>query len=243
MSHESLPLPELPNRLLETVQAERPQERLEREGAGALSDTELLAMLLRSGTQGMDVLSLAARLIEEAGSLAGLTEWLEDDFRRFKGVGRVKALQLLTVMEVAKRILRQSQGDSPRIESGERAAAYLAPLALGLRVEKFWVLSLNARRHLIRCRELSSGTLEGTLAHPREVFRIGIRDGASALVVAHNHPSGDPTASPTDLQLTAKLRDASRVVDIPLLDHVILGTKTADPLQRGYYSFRELGLI
>jgi len=243
MSPESLPLPELPNRLRGTALGERPQERLEREGASALSDTELLAMLLRSGTRGMDVLSLAARLIEEAGSLAGLTEWLEDDFRRFKGVGRVKALQLLTVMEVAKRILRQSQGESPHIESGERAAAYLAPLAVGLRVEKFWVLSLNARRHLIRCRELSSGTLEGTLSHPREIFRIGIRDGASALVVAHNHPSGDPTASSEDLRLTVKLREASSVVDIPLLDHIILGTKTADPLQRGYYSFRELGLI
>jgi len=243
MSAELPASPQLPNRLRGTAVAERPQERLEREGAAALSDTELLAMLLRSGTQGMDVLSLAARLIEEAGSLAGLTEWLEDDFRRFKGVGRVKALQLLTVMEVAKRILRQSHGVSPRIESGERAAAYLAPLSVGLRVEKFWVLSLNARQHLIRCRELSSGTLQGTLAHPREIFRIAIRDGASALVVAHNHPSGDPTASSEDLRLTRQLSEAARAVEIPLLDHVILGTKTADPLQRGYYSFRELGLI
>jgi len=243
MNPEPLPAPHLPNRLRGTALTERPQERLEREGAAALSDTELLAMLLRSGTQGMDVLSLAARLIEEAGSLAGLTEWLEDDFRRFKGVGRVKALQLLTVMEVAKRILRQSHGISPRIESGEAAAAYLAPLALGLRVEKFWLLSLNARRHLIRCRELSSGTVAGTLVHPREIFRIAIRDGATAIVVAHNHPSGDPTASSEDLRLTVQLAQAARVVEIPLLDHVILGTKTADPLQRGYYSFRELGLI
>jgi len=243
MNPEPPPFPQLPNRLRGTVAEERPQERLEREGAAALSDTELLAMLLRSGTQGMDVLSLAARLIEEAGSLAGLTEWLEDDFRRFKGVGRVKALQLLTVMEVAKRILRQSHGISPRIESAERAAAYLAPLAVGLRVEKFWVLSLNARQHLIRCRELSSGTSQGTPAHPREIFRIGIRDGASAIVVAHNHPSGDPTASPEDLRLTSQLSEAARALEIPLLDHVILGTKTADPLQRGYYSFRELGLI
>jgi len=235
--------PQLPNRLRSTAAAERPQERLEREGAAALSDTELLAMLLRSGTQGLDVLSLAAQLIEEAGSLAGLTEWLEDDFRRFKGVGRVKALQLLTVMEVAKRILRQAQGHSPLIESGARAAEYLAPLALGLRVEKLWVLSLTVRRHLIRCRELSSGTLEGTLAHPREIFRMAIRDGASALVVGHNHPSGDPTASPQDLTFTRQLCAAARAVDIPLLDHVIIGTKTADPLQRGYYSFRELGLV
>ncbi|KXU36688.1 hypothetical protein AXK11_03795 [Cephaloticoccus primus] len=226
-----------------TAAEERPQERLEREGAAALSDTELLAMLLRSGTQGMDVLSLSARLIKEAGSLAGLTEWLEDDFRAFKGIGRVKALQLLTVMEVAKRILRQSQGQAPLIDSGERAAAYLAPLTVGLRVEKFWVLSLNARRHLIRCRELSSGTQSGTQVHPREIFRIAIRDGASALVCAHNHPSGDPSASKEDLRFTRQLCEAARAVGIPLLDHIIMGTKTSDPLQRGYYSFRELGLI
>ena len=121
----------------ELAVGERPQERLEKHGAAALSDTELLAMLLRSGTRGQDVLTLATRLIAEAGSLAGLIAWKEADFRRLKGIGRVKALQLVTVMEIARRVLSQQAGDAPLLESADLVAAYFAPIATGLPVEKF----------------------------------------------------------------------------------------------------------
>lgn len=237
------PAPYPENRLRETAVSERPQERMERDGAAALSDTELLAMLLRSGTRGWDVLSLATRLIQEAGSLAGLTRWQEDDFRRHKGIGHIKALQLLAVMEVAKRVLRQQQGEAPLLNDAELVAGYLAPLAVGLSVEKLWVLSLNRRNHLIKCREVTSGTATTALAHPREVFRAAIRDGAAAVICAHNHPSGDPAPSAADVQVTRQLREASRTLDIALMDHVIVGRPAADPLQRGYYSFREAGLV
>jgi DNA repair protein RadC len=238
---EPVPYPE--NRLRDTAVAERPQERLERDGAGALSDTELLAMLLRSGTRGMDVLSLAGRLVNNAGSLAGLTQWHEEDFRRYKGIGRIKALQLLTAMEVAKRVLRQQQGESPLLNDAALVAGYLAPLTVGLNVEKFWVLSLNRKNRLIKCREVTSGTATSALAHPREVFRNAIRDGAAAVIYAHNHPSGDPAPSAADVQVTRQLREASRTLDILLLDHVVVGRQAADPLQHGYYSFRDAGLI
>lgn len=238
---EPVPYPE--NRLRETALGERPQERLVQFGAGALSDTELLAMLLRSGTRGMDVLSLAARLVQDAGSLAGLTLWHEDDFRRYKGIGHVKALQLVTVLEIAKRILRQQQSESPLLNDAALVASYLTPLTLGLQVEKFWVLSLSRRNHLLKCRELTSGTATATLAHPREVFRVAIRDGAAAVICAHNHPSGDPVPSAADVQVTRQLRDAARTLDINFMDHVIVGRAAVDPLQRGYYSFREAGLV
>lgn len=222
---------------------DRPQERLEQFGAGALSDTELIAMLLRSGTRGQDVLTLATRLIAEAGSLAGLISWKEADFRRWKGIGRIKALQLVTVMEIARRVVSQQQGESPVLNRADLVAAHLLAPAHGLNVEKFWVLCLNRKNRLLRRVEVTSGTATSALAHPREVFREAIREAASAVICAHNHPSGDPAPSAADVQLTRQLREAARAVDIDLLDHVIVGRPSADPLGRGYYSFREAGLL
>lgn len=232
-----------PNRLRETALAERPQERLEKFGAGALSDAELLAMLLRSGTRGHDVLTLATRLVHEAGSLAGLIAWGEDDFRKLKGIGKVKALQLVTVMEVARRVVGQQGGEEPLLSRADLIAAHLQPLAAGLKVEKFWVLCLNRKQRLTKRVEISSGGAHTALAHPREVFRVAVREAASSIACAHNHPSGDPAPSAPDMQVTKLLREAARTVDIPILDHVILGRVAADPIGRGYYSFREAGLL
>jgi DNA repair protein RadC len=240
-----VPVPEYPvaNRLRETAVAERPQERLVKFGAGALSDTELLAMLLRSGTRGCDVITLASRLISEAGSLAGLIAWREDDFRRLKGIGRVKALQLVTVMEVARRVVGQQAGDEPLLGRAELVQAYLQPFASGLDVEKFWVLCLNRKNRLIKRVEVTSGTATAALAHPREVFRAAVRESASSIVCAHNHPSGDPAPSAPDMHVTRLLREAARAVDIALLDHVIVGRSSSDPVGKGYFSFREAGLL
>ncbi len=237
------PSPYPANRLRTMPLGERPQERLERLGAGALSDTELLAMLLRSGTRGQDVITLSSRLIAEAGSLAGLLAWHEADFRSLRGIGRVKALQLVAVMEVARRAVGLPQCESPVLNRADLIASHLNPVASGLEVEKFWVLSLNRRNRLRKRVEVSSGTATAALAHPREVFRSAIREAASAVVCVHNHPSGDPSPSAADIQLTRQLREAAAAVDIPLLDHVIIGRRGADPLGRGYYSFREAGLL
>lgn len=233
----------LANRLRDTAAGERPQERLEKHGAGALSDTELLAMLLRSGTRGQDVLTLASRLVSEAGSLSGLITWQAEDFRKLKGIGRVKALQLVTVMEVARRVLGQQAGEAPLLNRPDLILNYFQPITAGLEVEKFWVLCLNRRNRLIKCAEISSGIATSTLAHPREVFRAAIREAATAIVCVHNHPSGDPAPSNPDVQLTRQLREAARAVDIDLLDHVILGRAGADPAGRGYFSFRVAGML
>jgi DNA repair protein RadC len=231
------------NRLRATALCERPQERLQKFGPGALSDTELIALLLRSGTKGQDVLTIAGRLVSEAGSISGLTRWSEADFRRLKGIGRVKALQLVTAIEVARRALGHPSGEAPLLARADLVATYLQPVVSGLEVEKLWVLCLNRKNRLIKRVEATSGTATSALAHPREVFRTAIREAASAIVCAHNHPSGDPSPSSADLQITNLLREAGRTVEIALLDHVIIGRAGADPLGRGYYSFREAGLI
>lgn len=222
---------------------ERPQERLEKLGAAALSDCELLAMLLRSGTRGQDVLTLASRLISDAGSLSALLAWHEADYRSLRGIGRVKALQLVAAMEVARRAIRLPAAESPVLNRADLIAAHLESVTSGIEVEKFWVLCLNRRNRLRKTVEVTSGTATAALAHPREVFRSAIREASAAVVCAHNHPSGDPSPSAADIQLTRQLREAAAAVDIPLLDHVIIGRRGADPLGRGYYSFREAGLL
>ena len=222
---------------------ERPQERLEKQGATALSDTELLAMLLRSGSKGGDVLSLSARLIAEAQSLAGLLTWSKEDFCRLKGIGKIKALQLITVMEVARRILSHNEERPLPFDSPDCVYRYFLPIAAGLEVEKFWVMCLNRKNHLIRHFEITSGTASNSLVHPREVFREAIRLSASSIIAIHNHPSGDPSPSAADIKITRQLKKASAVVEIELLDHIILGTANRDPSDRGYYSFSDSGIL
>lgn len=237
----SAPYPAL--RVKDLAVQDRPQERLQKLGPAALSDTELLAMLLRSGTRGHNVMAVSQQLLVEAGSLARLIQWNDADFRRLKGIGRVKALQLVAVMELARRVLTDAQDPEPILNRPELVAAHLAPVATGLSVEKFWVLCLNRKNRLIKAVELTSGTATSSLAHPREVFRAAIRHGATAVICAHNHPSGDPAPSAADVQLTRQLREAARAVDIDLLDHVILGQLATDPRGVGHYSFRQAGVL
>lgn len=232
-----------PLRVKDLAVSDRPQERLQKLGPGALSDTELLAMLLRSGGKGNNVLSIAQQLVTEAGSMRALVQWTEADFRRLKGIGRVKALQLVAVMEVARRVLEDKGEVEPLLNRPELVHEHLLPHFAPLQVEKFWVLCLNRKNRLLKQVELTVGTATSSLVHPREVFREAIRHGATAVICAHNHPSGDPAPSAADIQITRQLRDAARAVDIDLIDHVVLGRAAADPQGTGYYSFRQAGVI
>ena len=222
---------------------ELPQQRFETYGAEALSDTELIAILLHSGIRGHSVLGLASNLIAQAGSIAGLASWQPEDFQRLKGIGRAKGQQLAAVIEIARRMMKQPNSGAPVLNRPELIAEYLAPYAKGLEVEKFWVLCLNRKNRLKKLVEVTSGTATGSLVHPREAFRAAIQHGATAVVCAHNHPSGDPAPSSADIQVTRRLREAAVAIDIELIDHVVVGEKTADPANRGFYSFREAGLL
>jgi DNA repair protein RadC len=222
---------------------EQPQARLEKFGAGALSDTELLSILLRTGLANGKLMELSQRLMADAGSIAGLASWHPTDFHRWKGIGRAKGQLLIAVVEIARRMPQRSGTEAPLLNRPELVAGFLAPVVLGLEIEKFWVLCLNRKNRLKKLVEVTSGTATSALAHPREVFRCAIREAATGVVCVHNHPSGDPAPSAADLQITRQLREAAKAVDIELLDHVIIGREGGDPQGRGYYSFREAGIL
>ena len=223
--------------------SERPQERLERLGAPALSDRELLAMILRSGPRGVDVLSMSGQLLEAAGSLGALLRWSAEDFMQIRGIGKVKALQLLAVMDFAKRILAQENCDITTFDSPEVVARHFRPLVAGAEVEHFWVLCLDRKNRLLRRVEATRGTATSSLVHAREVFRDAIKLSATAIIAVHNHPSGDPAPSRADIHVTRQLREASKVIGIDLIDHIIVGDVRKDPNHLGYYSFNDAGLI
>lgn len=195
-----MPLPpnekqDFDSRLCIVPAGERPQERFQSLGVRGLSDTEVLALIIRSGTRGRNVLVLAAEIMARAGSLSELRRWHETEFRRLRGIGRVKAIQLVAIMDVFRRISEQAQGEAPLLNRSDVIAAHMESAAYGLEVEKFWVLCLNRRNRLRRGVEVSSGTATATLVHPREVFRSAIREGAASVACVHNHPSGDPSPS------------------------------------------------
>ena len=162
---------------------------------------------------------------------------------RIRGIGQVKALQLLAVMEFAKRILQEEESHTDAFDTPERVARHFRPLVAGEAVEHFWVLCLDRKNRLLRCVEVTKGTATNSLVHSREVFREAIKLSATAIIAVHNHPSGDPSPSRADIQVTRQLREASKVIGIDLLDHVVVGETTKDPQGLGYYSFNDAGLV
>jgi len=233
------------NKTLTIACSERPQERLENFGVTALSDTELVATILQgNGTRAEDALAIASRLIAEAGSIAGLAAWHPTDYRRVNGIGRSKGLQLVAIAEIARRMMKTPATPNALCNRADLIAAMFWPMVAGLQVEKFWVLCLSRKNRLIKMVEVTSGTATAALAHPREVFREALRHCATAIVCVHNHPnSGDPAPSAPDLHVTRQLREASKAIDIDLLDHIIIGRPESDPLGVGFFSFRQAGML
>jgi DNA repair protein RadC len=216
-----------------------PRARLRRLGPRALLDAELLALLL--GPAPSD--GLAAEVLRQAGDLAALAAWEMPDFARVPGLGPAKAAELVAALEVARRMRERAHDPGERLDAPAKVWARVEPLAAGLAVEKCWVLCLNRRNRLLGLHEISSGTATSSLLHPREVFRQALRHAASAVIVAHNHPSGDPAPSHADRAVTRQLAEAGRVVGVELLDHVVVGRPETDPSAKGWFSFGEAGLI
>lgn len=225
------------------ISEDRPRERLARLGPRALMDAELFALLIGTGTKGAPVQQVSQALLNEAGSLATLATWETTDFARVHGLGPAKAAELAAVMELARRIRERAHDPGERLDAPAKVWARMEPLAAGLMVEKCWVLCLNRRNRVLALHEISSGTATSALLHPREVLRQALRHGAPAAIVAHNHPSGDPSPSAADRTVTRQLVEAGRIVGVEVLDHVILGRPEADPAAKGWFSFGEAGLI
>lgn len=219
---------------------EHPAPRLAAVGCGGLSDVELLALVI--GGNPDKAMATARALLSRAQSVAGLACWTVADFSQ-AGISGAVANRLVSLAELARRMVAPPAYVAPVFNRPEIVAQHFKPVTLGLEVEKFWALSLNRKNRLMKCDEITSGTATSSLAHPREVFRAALRNGACSLICVHNHPSGDPAPSAADVQVTRQLREASRAVDIEFLDHIILGTAATDPRGTGFYSFREAGII
>jgi DNA repair protein RadC len=219
----------------EVAPHDRPREKLERLGAAGLGDNELLALVLGSGSRGRNALEMANRLIAHVGGLHGLTRATVGELRRVAGVGRARAAQVLAAVEFGRRTLTQG-GERAALRSPGQLAAYLLPLYGAGPVEQFGVVLLDSKSRLIRLKLVSTGSIDSTIVHPREVFREATTASAAAIVLFHNHPSGDPTPSPDDLVLTARMVSAGAVMGIDVVDHLILA-------DRRYVSLLEAGTM
>lgn len=201
---------------------DRPREKLERVGAGGLGDNELLAIVLGHGVPRASALELANAVLEVVGGLHGLARASTDDLRRVPGIGAARASQLVAAIEAGRRTLVRSRRDRPQFMTARDAAEFLVPQFGTQPVEQFGVMLLDTKHRLLRTTVLSVGTLDASIVHPREVFRAAASAGAAALVLFHNHPSGDPTPSPDDVALTRRLVQAGDLMGITVLDHVII---------------------
>jgi len=220
--------------------SERPRERLAAKGPSALTDAELIAILLRTGLRGANAVEVGAQLLRTFGSLQALARASVDDLTKVKGIGRDKAVTLLAAFTLAHKMAEELQRESPVLDNPEAVVALLKGQNLVKDVETLQVLLLNTRRRLIRVEEVTDGTIDTLLVHAREVFRRAITANASAVVLAHNHPSGDPTPSEADIKVTRDLIRAGQLLKIDVLDHVIIG-RAAEGRPKNYVSLRELG--
>lgn len=227
-------------RIKDLPDTERPRERLAANGAESLRNTELIAILLRTGLQGHSAIQVAESLIAQFGSLTNLASASLDDLRKTKGVGRDKAIALKAAFTLAQRMARELHAEAPLLDSPDSIAAYCRELCRTQSVEVFHAVLLNTRRRLIRVERISEGTLDTLLVHPREVFKAAIAANASAIVLVHNHPSGDPSPSEADIRVTRDLIRAGQLMKIEVLDHVIIGRAT-DTRPDDYCSLREQG--
>lgn len=214
----------------------RPRERLLQEGAGALSEIELLAILLGTGSPENTVLELASLILARFGSLRLLVDATVEELSEIKGVGLAKASQVKAALELARRLSRFTSRPRPVISSPADAAELVMEEMRHLDREHFRALLLNTRNQVVANDEVSIGTLNTSSVHPRELFRNAIKRSAASLVLVHNHPSGDATPSKEDLDVTRRLCEAGRIIGIEVLDHIIIGDNR-------FTSFKAEGLI
>jgi DNA repair protein RadC len=219
---------------------ERPREKLAAHGASALTDPELIAILLRTGVAGKNVLEVARHLLKEFGSLGGLSRCTVDELARIRGVGFAKAVQLVAAFGLGQRLARETLSKQ-KIDSPELVNELVGAEMRRLHKESLRVILLDTRYHLLRVEEVSVGSVNESIAHPRDVFRPAVIASAYAVIVVHNHPSGDSSPSQTDHSLTRRLAEAAELLQIKLLDHIIIGAPTQE--RAGYFSFKEAGVL
>jgi DNA repair protein RadC len=228
MDSNSLTMREVPNE-------ERPRERMLQYGSQALSNAELLAILLRTGTYSESAVTLAQRILSECGDFRSLVDMSKDQLTQIKGIGNAKALQIQASIELGRRLARSTHNEAVTIRSPESVANLMREELRYLQKEHFVCLFLNTKNHVIGQETLSMGSLNASIVHPREVFRAAIKRSSASIICVHNHPSGDPTPSPEDIQLTHRLVEAGSIIGIEVIDHIIIGDfKFVSLKEQGY---------
>jgi DNA repair protein RadC len=215
---------------------DRPREKLLNHGASALGDNELVALVLGSGCRRTGALAVANELLATRGGVHGLVRSSCDDLVRTSGIGRAKAAQLLAAVELGRRTLRHAPNARIQLRNPRDAASYLMPAFGGKAVEQLGIVLLDSKHRVLRTAVIAVGTLNTAAVEPREVFREATLGAAAAIVVFHNHPSGDPGPSPDDVELTRRLAAAGALMGIDVVDHIIVG-------EVRYCSFKEMGLL
>jgi DNA repair protein RadC len=218
---------------------QRPRERLYRYGAQALSDTELLAVLIRTGTRKESALVLAQRILKGDEGKSGLAFVIDssmEELSKIKGIGIAKAGQIKAAVELGRRISSYNKRQHVTITSPLDVKALLMEEMRFLEKEHFKTILLNTKNHVVSVENISIGSLNASIVHPREVFKPAIRRSSASILLVHNHPSGDPTPSKEDIEVTERLVEAGKILGISVLDHIVIGDNTI-------FSFKEKGLV
>ncbi|AAK79213.1 DNA repair protein RadC [Clostridium acetobutylicum] len=229
MINNSLKITDLPNN-------ERPRERLLRYGSEVLSNSELLAIILRTGTLHENIINLSSRILKESGGLNGVLNLSFEELKKVKGIGNAKAVQILALGELFKRFKAYKSFESVKITSPKEAANLVMEQLRSFNKEHLYVIMLNTKNIVIKISDVSVGSLNSSIVHPREVYVEPILKHAASIILCHNHPSGDPKPSNEDLNITKRLYECSKFIGIELLDHIIIGDGI-------YISLKEEGLL
>jgi DNA repair protein RadC len=216
---------------------DRPREKLLLKGTPVLSDAELIAILLGSGTTTTSAVELAKRVLQTVGNnLNDLARLSVKDLMRVKGIGEVKAITIIAALELGRRKKEADPEEKARITGSRDAFEILKAHLLDIHHEEFWILLLNRANRVIKKHQISQGGVAGTVADPKIIFKVALAELASGIILAHNHPSGNLTASQADIELTKKLKDAGKLLEIQVLDHLIVAGQK-------YFSFADEGML
>lgn len=216
---------------------DRPREKLLMKGTSALSDTELIAILLRSGTSSMSAVDVAKNILQSVGNnLDELARLSVKDLMKIKGIGEAKAITIVSALELGRRRKEAATQEKQKLSSSIDAYDLIKGDLMDLTHEEFWVIMLNRSNRILKKNKISLGGVHGTVADPKIIFKAALEELASGIIVAHNHPSGNLTPSQQDIDLTKKLKESGKLLEIQLLDHLIVAGKN-------YYSFADEGIL
>lgn len=213
---------------------EKPRERLVLNGSKSLSDAELLAIIIRDGTKNKSALDISRDLLTKYDNLTDLASCDYSEFKKFKGIGEAKAITLAAVFEISRRIVPSPFHDKKVIRTPDDLSEYFVSRLKTEKKELFFTVLLNSANQVIRIVQISEGSLNASIVHPREVFKTAISESAASIILVHNHPSGNPEPSTEDIRLTRQLAEAGKLIDIKVLDHLIVAAdRTTSFVKRG----------